>query len=109
MACRSVTQSASLTVHVFRKNLRYITFFAILGVELFADQYHTYVPSPGADEFPIPGAFDNVGIAFLRLYVLFSTENYPEIALPAFQHNEFSIMYFGEWCLFYLPFFGGTY
>jgi hypothetical protein len=53
-----------------------------------------YVAPPGTDEYPVPGAFNNVGIAFLRMYVLFSTENYPEIALPAWDNSRWSISYF---------------
>lgn len=72
----------------------YILFFALLGIYIFTDQYNSFTPPAGVEEYPIPGAFNHVGIAFLRLYVLFSTENYPAVALPAFDHNRLSIVYF---------------
>ena len=72
----------------------YIIFFGLLGIHLFQGNYNDYNAPPGADEYTIPGSFDNIGSAFLRLYVLFSTENYPEIALPAFHYSKWSILYF---------------
>ena len=72
----------------------YIVFFGMLGIHLFQDDYNNYNAPPGADDYPIPGSFDNIGSAFLRLYVLFSTENYPEIALPAFHNSKWSVVYF---------------
>jgi hypothetical protein len=40
------------------------------------------------------GAFDNPGTAFLRLFVLFTTENYPMITLPAWSDAKGSSSFF---------------
>lgn len=41
-------------------------------------------------------AFDNFGIAALHVFVLLTTENYPELMLPAFNITEWSFIYFGS-------------
>lgn len=81
-------------IGIFAGLAAYIIFFGMLGIHLFADEYNQYTPPPGGEDYMIPGAFDNIGAACLRLFVLFSTENYPEIAVPAFDHNRWSILYF---------------
>lgn len=40
-------------------------------------------------------AFDHFGVAALQVFVLLTTENYPEIMMPAFNVTEWSFFYFG--------------
>ncbi|XP_033628075.1 uncharacterized protein LOC117290662 [Asterias rubens] len=83
--------------------LVFIVMFSAMGVHLFSDSYHfigcnSSAPTNCVDNEPFSvytGAFDNVGITALRLFVLLSTENYPEFMVPAFQQNGVSFLYFG--------------
>ena len=40
------------------------------------------------------GTFDNIGTAFLRLFVLFTNENYPMFIEPAHMSNPATFIYF---------------
>ena len=42
----------------------------------------------------LQGAFDNFPRAFLRLFVLFTTENYPVVVTPAYEHNSASFVFY---------------
>jgi Ion transport protein len=57
--------------------------FAIVGVSLFGLLYDGR-----------QATFDNFGQAMLSLTVLLTTENYPDIMLPAFRESAWSVLYF---------------
>eukprot|EP00043_Microstomoeca_roanoka_P010896 m.103027 g.103027 ORF g.103027 m.103027 type:complete len:1325 (+) comp15028_c1_seq7:250-4224(+) len=77
-------------IKVFAMMVAFIGFFAVVGVHAFADDYNN-VP----DTYPqLERTFDNVPRAFLRMFVLFSTENYPYVVLPSYQDNPASFLYF---------------
>ncbi|XP_022097939.1 uncharacterized protein LOC110983191 isoform X3 [Acanthaster planci] len=83
--------------------LIFIIMFSAMGVHLFSESYHCINCNvtdtsncSDNDTFNIyTGAFDNIGITALRLFVLLSTENYPEFMIPAFNKNSWSFLYFG--------------
>ncbi|XP_065051718.1 two pore calcium channel protein 1-like [Rhopilema esculentum] len=92
--------------------LIFIITFACIGVHLYMDTYNEsftktsnisqseYCCVNSEEEATYKGAFDNVGIAILRLFVLLSTENYPEIMLPALRKNKLNFFYFGVFVFF---------
>eukprot|EP00039_Didymoeca_costata_P008204 m.109064 g.109064 ORF g.109064 m.109064 type:complete len:1147 (-) comp13990_c0_seq1:70-3510(-) len=72
----------------------YILLFALMAVYLFQRESRNYISPNGTREFSIPGSFDNILISSLRTFVLFSTENYPEVILPAWDHSRWSFVFF---------------
>ncbi|XP_038075187.1 uncharacterized protein LOC119742954 isoform X2 [Patiria miniata] len=83
--------------------LIFIIMFSAMGVHLFSESYH-FIDCNSTDTsnctdnatFNIyTGAFDNIGITALRLFVLLSTENFPEFMIPAFNKSNWSFLYFG--------------
>ncbi|XP_033096631.1 uncharacterized protein LOC117100901 isoform X2 [Anneissia japonica] len=81
----------------------FIMLFSAVGVHLFMEDYQS-IPEDynctsenytTTETSVYHGAFNNVAITFLRLFVLLSTENYPEIMIPAYIGNHFSFFYFG--------------
>ncbi|XP_071963410.1 uncharacterized protein [Antedon mediterranea] len=80
----------------------FIMLFSAVGVHLFMEDYQripmdynctdNYTTTETSVYF---GAFNNIGVSFLRMFVLLSTENYPEIMIPAYIPNPFSFFYFG--------------
>lgn len=69
----------------------FILMFACIGVRLFADVYQSQCDTGGVD---YNGAFDDPVIAFIRMFVLVTTENYPDIMMPAYNHNKASFVFF---------------
>eukprot|EP00049_Salpingoeca_infusionum_P026927 m.29025 g.29025 ORF g.29025 m.29025 type:complete len:1552 (-) comp9106_c0_seq1:407-5062(-) len=75
----------------------FIMLFAVVGVNLFADTYSAIdapVSTAAESVYAAQGAFDNVLIGSLRMLVLFSTENYPFVALPAYKTHQASFIFF---------------
>ncbi|XP_062498829.1 two pore calcium channel protein 1-like isoform X2 [Corticium candelabrum] len=84
----------------------FIIMFAAVGVHVFMDDYQCdQVTSDILDcnktsnqtlsGQVYKGAFDNVGIAALRLFVLITTENYPSLIFPTYLRRARSWFFFG--------------
>ncbi|XP_070578004.1 uncharacterized protein [Ptychodera flava] len=80
----------------------FIILYAAIGLHLFGVDYHyigcnnTALVNCTEDNDNIyTGAFDHIGISSLRLFVLLTTENYPEFMLPTYAKNKYSFFYFG--------------
>ncbi|XP_077989811.1 two pore calcium channel protein 1-like [Glandiceps talaboti] len=79
----------------------FILLFGAIGLHLFSMDYHnigcnaTAIVNCTDDPNNIyTGAFDQIGIAALRLFVLLTTENYPDFMLPSYSNNQYSFFYF---------------
>lgn len=72
----------------------FVLWFAFVAVFLFADEMHEFVYESTGQPFEIPTAFDSIPQAFLRLIVLFSSENYPYLLLPAWASSTGSFTFF---------------
>ncbi|XP_030854181.1 uncharacterized protein LOC115929441 isoform X2 [Strongylocentrotus purpuratus] len=77
----------------------FITLFSAIGVHLYTDTYHDIESEAsnctGNSTNVYVGAFDHVGITSLRLFVLLSTENYPDLMIPAYRTSHWNFLYFG--------------
>eukprot|EP00794_Sanderia_malayensis_P017536 gene17536-19286_t len=93
--------------------LIFIITFASIGIHLYMTTYNTTFNKTGVNatssccvstdegsESTYIGAFDNLGTAMLRLFVLLSTENYPEIMLPALRKDKSNFFFFGVYVFF---------
>jgi hypothetical protein len=69
----------------------FILAFSMLGVALWQHDYQNLDSTSSAT---FEGAFDHVPIASLRMFVLFTTENYPMIALPAWNDTHSSFIFY---------------
>ena len=69
----------------------FILAFSMLGVALWQDDYQNLTNTSSAT---FNGAFDHVPIASLRMFVLFTTENYPMITLPAWKDTPSSFTFY---------------
>lgn len=72
-----------------------------IAIHTFPGDYNesdTFVS--GRDEVDFTGSFDHVGIGFIRLFVLVTTENYPDVMLPAYRENKRSFVFFGVFLVF---------
>ena len=72
----------------------FVLLFAIAAVFMFADEMHEFQYATTGDPFEVPGAFDSMPQAFLRLIVLFSSENFPNLVLPAWASSKSSFLFF---------------
>ncbi|XP_071481798.1 uncharacterized protein [Diadema antillarum] len=96
-----VMSSVVKFVEVFVGIVFFIIVFSAVGVHLYDNTYHNITSSDDssgcdANETNVYiGAFDHVGISFLRLFVLLSTENYPDVMIPAFTSSRWNFLYFG--------------
>lgn len=61
--------------------LLFLLFFAGIGIHTFPEDYHN-VAAFNATDIDFTGSFDNMFIAMVRLFVLVTTENYPDIMIP---------------------------
>eukprot|EP00730_Choanoeca_flexa_P007107 TRINITY_DN12280_c0_g1_i4.p1 TRINITY_DN12280_c0_g1~~TRINITY_DN12280_c0_g1_i4.p1 ORF type:complete len:956 (+),score=124.76 TRINITY_DN12280_c0_g1_i4:107-2974(+) len=68
----------------------FILVFAMLGVAFLQQPYG----GSAAIGSVFQGAFDHVPIASLRMFVLFTTENYPHITVPAWVDTRWSFLFF---------------
>nr|XP_039267523.1 voltage-dependent P/Q-type calcium channel subunit alpha-1A-like isoform X1 [Styela clava] len=82
----------------------FIFTFASIGLHLYMDDYHE-IPEVCTNETTAwnctnvySGAFDHVAIASLHMFVLMSTENYPDVIIPAYDVSVANFFYF----MFYL-------
>ena len=50
---------------------------------------------PARDELDFSGSFDHIGIALIRLFVLVTTENYPDVMMPAYRESNMAFIFFG--------------
>ncbi|PIK51700.1 putative two pore calcium channel protein 1 isoform X3 [Apostichopus japonicus] len=86
---------------VFLIIIIFILMFSAVGVNIFMSFYHCIgqnTTQTNCTESPneiYTGSFDNVAITFLRLFVLLSTENYPEVMIPAYSQSKVTFIYFG--------------
>ncbi|XP_071834733.1 uncharacterized protein [Apostichopus japonicus] len=86
---------------VFLIIIVFILMFSAVGVNIFMSFYHCIgqnTTQTNCTESPneiYTGSFDNVAITFLRLFVLLSTENYPEVMIPAYSQSKVTFIYFG--------------
>ncbi|EGD78654.1 hypothetical protein PTSG_01632 [Salpingoeca rosetta] len=77
---------------VFTMMFAFIGLFGIIGIHIFAEEY-TGV-SNDEEISQLEGTFDNFLRAFLRLFVLFTTENYPYVVVPAYQRDSATFIFF---------------
>lgn len=91
--------------------LGYVMFFACIAVHLFAEIYHKQAEkeSNEADSTndgvsaKYEKEFDQVLKAFMRLFVLLTTENYPDVMIPAYKTSKWTFIFFslflfiGKW------------
>ncbi|XP_076799589.1 uncharacterized protein LOC143444284 [Clavelina lepadiformis] len=80
----------------------FIVTFAAIGLHVFMLDYHDLINvCSNSTSYSwnctdvYDGAFDQVAIAAMHMFVLMSTENYPEFIIPAFVNNWVSFFYFG--------------
>ena len=75
--------------------MMFILVYSVIGVHMFAEAYNA------VDVVPLyKGAFDNVAIAMLRLFVLVTTENYPEFMQPAYSSDPSAVFFFASFLYF---------
>ncbi|CAH1793102.1 unnamed protein product [Owenia fusiformis] len=89
----------------------FIFIFAAIGVHIYMDEYH-YIgcEDRSSNNFTLvceedydnvyTGAYDHILIGALRLFALLSTENYPELMIPAYSVNNANFFYFGIFLYF---------
>lgn len=92
--------------------LVFVLMFAAIGVHILMDVYDCNGPLGNSssttlshgkivpcyvddEEIVYKGTFNHVGFGMLRLFVLLSTENYPEVMLPALREHSANFIYFG--------------
>ena len=68
--------------------LVFILFFACVAVHLFGLIYEE------TEDDVYKGQFSNVGLAFIRLFVLITTENFPDVMKPAYSFHPATFIYF---------------
>ncbi|XP_018673272.2 uncharacterized protein LOC100179610 [Ciona intestinalis] len=79
----------------------FIITFASIGLHVFMYDYHSLPQTCSNETYSwnctniYTGAFDQVANAALHMFVLMSTENYPEFIIPAFVKNWANFFYFG--------------
>ncbi|XP_023932786.1 uncharacterized protein LOC106174392 isoform X2 [Lingula anatina] len=88
----------------------FIGIFSAVGVHVFSQSYHCLSTNSSISSNDsnsngsrcvedasnvYTGAFDNIGIAALRLFVLLTTENYPDLMVPAYDKQHANFIYFG--------------
>lgn len=107
---------------VFFIIILFIVIFSAIGVHVFMEDYHcigvnvtammiaanktamlmnasspvvnsSFCDSDSSNVYT--GVFDNIAIAFLRLFVLLTSENYPDVMVPAFTVFKINFFYFG--------------
>ncbi|XP_072031587.1 uncharacterized protein [Amphiura filiformis] len=82
---------------VFLIVILFIMMFSAVGVHLLEDDYHQIASNSNCTDTAdttYVGAFDHLGIASLRLFVLLTTENYPDLMTQAFSVDKLSAFYF---------------
>eukprot|EP00043_Microstomoeca_roanoka_P013527 m.132621 g.132621 ORF g.132621 m.132621 type:complete len:1844 (+) comp15779_c0_seq1:152-5683(+) len=75
----------------------YVLFFASMAVHLFDEIYSKTCLDEQSVNFT--GAFDNVLVAFVHMFVLATSENYPDVMLPAFRYSWSGFLFFGLFVL----------
>ena len=71
----------------------FIVLFSCIGVHLFGDIYHDGNDGNDGNEGS-QGAFDNVGYGFIQMFVLLTTENYPDFMIKAYEESRLYSLYF---------------
>ena len=84
---------------LFAALLGFIVAFGIVGLYAFSGASHAYTPKNGSwvddqEARAIKTAFDTLPHAALRLLVLFSSENYPSLLIPAMDKTNAAFLYF---------------
>eukprot|EP00058_Branchiostoma_floridae_P018980 XP_002604469.1 hypothetical protein BRAFLDRAFT_79230 [Branchiostoma floridae] len=89
---------------VFVIILVFILTFSAIGVHIFMEAYHdncttnsatTVITCTDNDPDVYTGVFDQIGTSSLQLFVLLSTENYPDFMMKAFDKERAAFLYFG--------------
>jgi hypothetical protein len=69
-------------------------FYCVVGVHVFAADYSgTYAEEHSQSKIMI-GAFNNSPRAFVQMFVLLTTENYPDFMEPAWNDSQATFVYF---------------
>ena len=66
----------------------YVLFFSCIAVHIFGEVY-----KKSGDE-TYQGEFSNAALAFVRMFVLITTENYPDVMTPVYDYHKASIIYY---------------
>ncbi|CAH1261386.1 TPCN1 [Branchiostoma lanceolatum] len=89
---------------VFVIILVFILTFSAIGVHIFMEAYHdncttdattTIITCTDNVTDVYTGVFDQIGTSSLQLFVLLSTENYPDFMMQAFDKDNAAFLYFG--------------
>lgn len=71
----------------------YILFFSCIAVQVFGEIYDG-IDDQDDETGRYKGQFSNCLLAFVRMFVLITTENYPAVMLPAYDYHNASFIYF---------------
>lgn len=74
----------------------YITFFSIIGFFLFQGTLQGFI------------YFNNISNTFYQMQILFTTSNFPDIMLPAYQTSTFYVLFFFIYLMFGIYFLFNT-
>eukprot|EP00042_Codosiga_hollandica_P046947 m.502148 g.502148 ORF g.502148 m.502148 type:complete len:1088 (+) comp57336_c1_seq4:84-3347(+) len=74
----------------------FLLFFAAIGIHIFPEDYNQANVNVPAGEVDLTGIFDDLIPAFIHLFVLLTTENYPDVMMPAFRSTARSFVFFGS-------------
>ena len=66
----------------------YVLFFSCIAVHIYGEIYET------SDSETYQGEFSNAALAFIRMFVLITTENYPDVMLPVYEYHHVTFIYF---------------
>ena len=68
--------------------IMFIVFFSCIAVHVFGEIYEN------TDDRIYRGQFKHAGLAFIRMFVLITTENYPQVMMPAYEFHHASFTFF---------------
>lgn len=67
----------------------YVLFFSCIAVHLFGEIYEN-----SNDDNIYKNEFKNAALAFVRMFVLITTENYPDVMKPVYDYHSATIIYY---------------
>ena len=73
----------------------YVLFFSCIAVHVFGEIYENL----GRDNI-YKGEFSNFALAFVRMFVLITTENYPDVMDPVYEYHNVTIVYYAVFIYF---------
>ena len=72
----------------------YVLFFSCIAVHIFGEIYQNFDDPDDAEPNVYKYEFTNAARAFVRMFVLITTENYPDVMIPVYRYHNVTIVYY---------------